>query len=78
MLDTDGDGEIDYEEFSRWFGSGPPPPPMTPCVACGQRSARVDPCVLVAPLFSVSDSSLPAGGASFLSVGCWVLETMHD
>ena len=33
MLDTDGDGEIDYEEFSRWFGAGPPPPPMTPEMA---------------------------------------------
>ena len=30
MLDTDGDGEIDYQEFARWFGSGPPPPPMLP------------------------------------------------
>ena len=30
MLDKDGDGEIDYTEFARWFGRGPPPAPMTP------------------------------------------------
>ena len=30
LLDKDGDGAIDYQEFARWFGAGPPPPPMTP------------------------------------------------
>ena len=30
MLDRDGDGEIDYQEFARWFGTGPPPAPMLP------------------------------------------------
>ena len=30
ILDDNDDGVIDYEEFSRWFGSGPPPPPMLP------------------------------------------------
>jgi Ca2+-binding EF-hand superfamily protein len=30
LLDTDGDGSIDYQEFARWFGAGPPPPPMLP------------------------------------------------
>ena len=30
LLDKDGDGEIDYQEFARWFGSGPPPAPMLP------------------------------------------------
>ena len=30
LLDKDGDGSIDYQEFARWFGAGPPPPPMLP------------------------------------------------
>ena len=30
ILDKDGDGEIDYSEFARWFGRGAPPPPMLP------------------------------------------------
>lgn len=30
ILDADGDGGIDYQEFARWFGNGPPPPPMLP------------------------------------------------
>eukprot|EP01052_Picozoa_sp_SAG31_P060047 SAG31_NODE_19269_length_607_cov_1.496063_1_plen_85_part_10 len=30
LLDKDGDGEIDYREFARWFGRGPPPAPPTP------------------------------------------------
>ena len=30
ILDKDGDGAIDYQEFARWFGNGPPPPPMLP------------------------------------------------
>ena len=30
ILDQDGDGEIDYQEFAAWFGSGPPPPPIMP------------------------------------------------
>ena len=30
ILDADGGGGIDYQEFARWFGNGPPPPPMLP------------------------------------------------
>lgn len=30
LLDSDGDVEIDYQEFAAWFGSGPPPPPIMP------------------------------------------------
>jgi hypothetical protein len=36
ILDRDGDGEIDYTEFARWFGAGPPPPPMLPQVKAMQ------------------------------------------
>lgn len=37
ILDADGDGGIDYQEFARWFGNGPPPPPMLP-----ETKARMD------------------------------------
>jgi hypothetical protein len=37
MLDNDGSGEINYTEFARWFGRGPPPPPMTQ-----EMRARID------------------------------------
>ena len=30
ILDSNGSGTVDYQEFSRWFGAGPPPPPMLP------------------------------------------------
>jgi Ca2+-binding EF-hand superfamily protein len=30
ILDTTGTGAIDYAEFARWFGAGPPPPPVMP------------------------------------------------
>ena len=26
QFDKDGDGIVDYQEFARWFGAGPPPP----------------------------------------------------
>jgi hypothetical protein len=26
MIDVDGSGDIEYEEFAHWFGSAPPPP----------------------------------------------------
>ena len=35
--DKDGGGDIDYTEFARWFGRGPPPPPMTQ-----EMRARID------------------------------------
>jgi hypothetical protein len=41
ILDTDGNGTIDYSEFAKWFGAGPPPPPMLPEVAL-RESARAD------------------------------------
>ena len=55
LLDKDGDGSIDYVEFARWFGSGPPPPPALPevtarsearaaaldCMPQGQRDAHL-------------------------------------
>ena len=41
ILDKDGDGSIDYAEFARWFGSGPPPPPVLPEVAM-REEARED------------------------------------
>ena len=39
ILDKDGDGSIDYSEFARWFGAGPPPPPELPEVR-GREEAR--------------------------------------
>ena len=40
LLDKDGDGSIDMSEFGRWFGSGPPPPPMTPEVALRETARK--------------------------------------
>jgi len=45
ILDKDGDGTIDYVEFARWFGAGPPPPPVLPEVALreeAREAAAVD------------------------------------
>eukprot|EP01052_Picozoa_sp_SAG31_P029275 SAG31_NODE_2897_length_4936_cov_3.814348_3_plen_406_part_00 len=36
--DKDGDGEIDYPEFARWFGRGAPPAPPTPEVLARQAA----------------------------------------
>eukprot|EP01043_Picozoa_sp_COSAG02_P099358 COSAG02_NODE_35468_length_468_cov_0.487805_1_plen_143_part_10 len=38
ILDKDGDGEIDYQEFARWFGRGAPPPPMLPQAKAAQQA----------------------------------------
>ena len=38
LLDKDGGGDVDYAEFARWFGAGPPPAPMTPEVKARQAA----------------------------------------
>ena len=38
LLDKDGGGDVEYMEFARWFGAGPPPAPLTPEVAMRQRA----------------------------------------
>ena len=43
MLDKDGDGSVEYMEFARWFGAGPPPAPTTPEVKARQQAIAASP-----------------------------------